>query len=37
MGYDKQQFGGSITTTELANMCKEKLKTAAQIIDEILV
>ncbi len=35
MGYDKQQFGGSITTTELANMCKEKLKTAAQSIDEI--
>lgn len=35
MGYDRQQFGGSITTTELANMCKEKLKTAAQSIDEI--
>ena len=35
MGYDKQQFGGSITTTEFANMCKEKLKTAAQSIDEI--
>ena len=35
MGYDKQQFGGRITTTELANMCKEKLKTAAQSIDEI--
>lgn len=35
MGYDKQQFGGSITTTELANMYKEKLKTAAQSIDEI--
>ena len=35
VGYDKQQFGGSITTTELANMCKEKLKTAAQSIDEI--
>ena len=36
MGYDKQQFGGNITSTELANMCKEKLKTAAQSIDEII-
>lgn len=35
MGYDKQQFGGNITSTELANMCKEKLKTAAQSIGEI--
>lgn len=35
MGYDKQQFGGNITSSELANMWKEKLKTAAQSIDEI--